>query len=611
MNSAAADEAAVEFDEVLGYRTLPIYRVGLLYRAGEAHAAAGAEESAIAYWRMALQEEPASNPAYQSLIQLVNRNVPVDLFLRGQIDLHAGAYDPAIYVFRRFIEEEPASARAGEAWLGIARSHMGLGQWEAARLAIDHVLNAYPDCACYGEAWMARAQVAAGQGAPAAARRIYRTFARDYAEDPLAPQALWLSALSSLDADAEPDVGAAAIDPFDEAVADLLRLVETFPASQQAADGLAVAGMGAFEQGRYGQAAGNFARLLADYPDGQTGAAAYWLGRARYALGETEAARSLWEGLAAGQPETYYGLLAAIELLSRSSGPGQDLVARLGSVAAVAPTLAGDDGSRAFAERWLAERHGAAQSVVEDDADLVGGQQLLALGLRAEGLGLLERAYWRYRDDPMALYTLMLRFEAVGANRLSISAAYRLITAPLPGEDASGGVSPAFRAAGTPLFLQRMAYPRRFSYLVEGEAAEFGLDPLLLYSLIFQESLFEPPARSFAGAHGLMQIIPSTGAEIALRLGYPDYSASLLNRPYVNVRFGAFYLDWVRAYAHENDVAALAGYNAGPGNARIWHERTAPDEALFVELVPYAETRRYLQRILTHYYHYLRLYGFE
>lgn len=191
-----------------------------------------------------------------------------------------------------------------------------------------------------------------------------------------------------------------------------------------------------------------------------------------------------------------------------------------------------------------------------------------------------------------------MRLTELGANRLTISGTEHLIFR-----------SPAQGVEEAPLFLQRMAYPRHFSRLVEEEASGFGIDPLLFYSLIRQESLFEPGARSFAAAQGLAQIIPSTGAEIAGRLNYPNYRNELLYRPFVNVRFGAFYLRWVRDFANDSTAAALAGYNAGPGNAKNWLTRTAPDEALFVELIPLGEPRLYVQRILSHYYHYLRLYA--
>ena len=402
-----------------------------------------------------------------------------------------------------------------------------------------------------------------------------------------------------------------AVDPFDEAAADLLRLAEFFPGSPRAADGLAIAGIGAFERGRYNYAASLFERLLSEYPDTQPEFAAYWLGRARHAQGEVKAARAFWHALAARAPESFYGVLAGLDV--DAAHPGQSLIPRLAGMDMNVPALPDDDGSRAFAEEWLrgpqgfarAQNTAAADNVelwelpltVIGDPDLVKGELLLALGRRAEGLQLLEQIYWRYHNDPAALYPLMLRFHKLGANKLSITAAHRLIE-----------LSPAERIAETPLFIQRFAYPRHYARLVERQAGEFGIAPQLLYGLIFQESHFEPAARSYAGARGLMQILPVTGWEIARSLNYPNYSNELLDFPIVSIRFGAYYLRWARDYAGGNDTAALAGYNAGPRKARYWLSRTEPDDALFIYKVPYYDTRRYLQGILICFAHYLRIY---
>src|SRR5690606_16709710 len=169
--------------------------------------------------------------------------------------------------------------------------------------------------------------------------------------------------------------------------------------------------------------------------------------------------------------------------------------------------------------------------------------------------------------------------------------------------------SPAGLVENAPVFLQQMAYPRRFADLIEAEATAHGIDPLLFYSLIRQESLFEEGARSFAAAQGLAQIIPDTGAWVAQQLGYPNYTNSLVYRPYINVKFGAYYLDWVRDYLDGNLVSALVGYNAGPGNSDIWRERAGADDALFVEQVAYTEPRVYVHAIVSNLYHYTRLYG--
>ena len=613
------DQAALELENIPGYRESSIYRAGYLYRAGMAYAAAGDEEAAIDRWRMALTENPASDAAYLSLIQLVNRDVPVDPFLRGEINLFAEAYAPAISAFESFLEKSPQAARAGEAWLGIARARMGLEQWAEARLAVDRVLADFPDCVCFGEAWLARARTAFEEGAPAEGRHIYRTFATAHPDDPLAPEALWLSALSSLAAADLPASATAqdvrvAVDPFDEAAADLLRLANAFPGSPRAADGLAIAGIGAFERGRYEYAANLFERLLSEYPNSQPDFATYWLGRARHAQGAIREARSLWNALATRAPEAFYGLLAGLDL--DAAHPGQNLVPRMARMHVDVPALPGDDGSRAFAEDWLsgpqgfprAQNTGAATAGagvepwnlpknVIDDPDLVRGKLLLTLGRRAEGLQLLEQTYWRFHNDPAALYPLMLHFDELGANKLSITAAHRLIQ-----------LSPAERIAETPLYIQRFAYPVHYPRLVERQAREFEIAPQLLYGLIFQESHFEPAARSYAGARGLMQILPGTGWDIAQSLNYPNYSTELLDLPIVSIRFGAYYLRWARDRVNGNDIAALAGYNAGPRKARYWLSGAEPDDALFIYKVPYYNTRRYLQGILICFAHYRRIY---
>ena len=209
----------------------------------------------------------------------------------------------------------------------------------------------------------------------------------------------------------------------------------------------------------------------------------------------------------------------------------------------------------------------------------------------------LELVFRRYRDDPATLYSLILLFEQMETFRLSTVGAVWLIER-----------SPARLMEDTPIFLQRLAYPRHFAELIDVEAAKNGIDPLIFYSLIRQESLFEEGARSYAAAQGLAQIIPSTGEEVAGRMGFPNYSNALIYRPYINLRFGAFYLAWVREYVDGRVTSALAGYNAGPGNAKRWRERSGPDDTLFVELMDYSEPRLYVQRILSHYYHYTRLY---
>jgi soluble lytic murein transglycosylase len=130
---------------------------------------------------------------------------------------------------------------------------------------------------------------------------------------------------------------------------------------------------------------------------------------------------------------------------------------------------------------------------------------------------------------------------------------------------------------------------------------------LLLYSLIRQESLFDANITSVADARGLAQIIPATGEWIAGQLGWGEYGPDDLYLPYVNIEFGAFYLDVQLATFDGEPIFALAAYNAGPGRIHRWREN-APDVDLMVETIPFAETRRYVRSIYENYGHYRRLY---
>ena len=267
--------------------------------------------------------------------------------------------------------------------------------------------------------------------------------------------------------------------------------------------------------------------------------------------------------------------------------------------------LTGDDGSQAFAESWLNEWWQSPEPnlsglpvAVAEDTDLRMARLLLDLDQRGDALTLFGRVYERNQDDPRALYALSLEFERLGVYRLSIMAMARLLQ-----------FSPARLVEDAPIFLQQRVYPRYFRELIDREANAQGLNPLLYYSLIRQESLFEEGARSTAAAQGLAQIVPDTGLWVARQLGHPKYSNDIIYRPYINVRFGAYYLNWVRDFADGNMVSALVGYNAGPGNIANWRDISGADDALFVEILNVNEPRIYVQIVTANLYHYTRLYG--
>jgi soluble lytic murein transglycosylase len=162
-----------------------------------------------------------------------------------------------------------------------------------------------------------------------------------------------------------------------------------------------------------------------------------------------------------------------------------------------------------------------------------------------------------------------------------------------------------------PPYFNRMRFGLYFRDLIEPAAQENGLQPLLLFSVVWWESQFEPFAGSTAGAVGLMQFTSDTGSDMALKLGWPPfYTEEMLFQAYVSVKLGAYYLAFNRDRWDGNLYSALAGYNAGPyGEAIVWHDLAGGDPDLFLEIVRYEETRDYIRGIYEIYNIYRTLYS--
>lgn len=141
-------------------------------------------------------------------------------------------------------------------------------------------------------------------------------------------------------------------------------------------------------------------------------------------------------------------------------------------------------------------------------------------------------------------------------------------------------------------------FPLGFEAAVLTAARDSGLQMSLVWSVIRQESAFNPKAVSFAGARGLMQLMPATAKQVAQRYkvssGRPD-----LFVPEVNVRLGAYYLAQMKKKFHGNEAIAVAAYNAGPGRVSQWLKRTPFESAdIWIEAIPFNETRKYVQQVM-------------
>lgn len=177
-----------------------------------------------------------------------------------------------------------------------------------------------------------------------------------------------------------------------------------------------------------------------------------------------------------------------------------------------------------------------------------------------------------------------------------------------------------------PLASQMAKVDLRSYYPMPSWYRNLKLDPALVLAIVRRESGFDPNAGSHAGAQGLMQIIPSTfhymvNRQSALDVQVADDQASSylavasvkggLKDPQVNLRVGQSYLRYLQeqSYIGNNLIYLIAAYNAGPGSLQAWAEQTEEsiDPLLFIESIPYRETREYVKNVMTDYWIYGQL----
>lgn len=188
---------------------------------------------------------------------------------------------------------------------------------------------------------------------------------------------------------------------------------------------------------------------------------------------------------------------------------------------------------------------------------------------------------------PELLFNAAVLYAKAGAVKLSSDAARSVM----------GRVPPRF-PAGDWLEAWKLAYPKPYAELVSEHAKKNALSPSLIYAIMREESAFDPDAESPADAYGLMQLILPTARQMARPLGLPHDRISL-KRPSVNIPLGARVLGKYRDKFPEDPLLAIAAYNAGPGAAQRWRkDRPGASFDLWVELIPYVETRRYIKRVL-------------
>jgi soluble lytic murein transglycosylase len=325
------------------------------------------------------------------------------------------------------------------------------------------------------------------------------------------------------------------------------QLYREYPTSSRAASARLHASVIALAQGQNAAAAAGFDSLASRYPrSDEVSAARYWSGRAYADAGNDATARLRWRDAISATSVSYYGTLAARKL-----------------------------GENPWAPPARADSFATFPAI---DSALARVALLDQLGMDTEAKFELDAIDDVATSSPERIAATAHAFVTHGQASRAIRLAQKLI-------DAGQRDARAYR----------LLYP-----LVDGDelkraAKANNLDPSLVAGLIRQESNFNPRAVSVANARGLMQVLPSVGQEVATSLRFPVWYPSLLLDADANLQLGTAHLaSFIKEYGALPRV--LAAYNAGGSRVNRWATKAGMDDGeLFVERIPFVETRDYVR----------------
>ena len=356
------------------------------------------------------------------------------------------------------------------------------------------------------------------------------------------------------------------------------QLLHFFPHSQYAAYSQWKQAWLNYRLGNFAAAAPLFDEQIVRYPGAsEVPDALYWHGRELEDVEHNQArAKAYYEALSRAFHNYYFGDLATQRLKSLA-GVTAEPVALLAGVHGVKPKVLSDH-------------------VPEDDIHVIRARLLGNAGLNeyiAQEIRLSgDSADW-------AEYAEVQIYSQAGETHRALQVAKR--------------ITPSYYAVpidSIPASYWKVLFPLPYISDIRADSAKYQLDPYLVLSLMRQESEFNPSVVSYANAYGLMQILPSTGKQLAKADGMHHFTTNDLLNPPVNINLGTLYLKQLIDKFHGQVEYALASYNAGDYRIQDWLEKGSyRDVPEFVESIPFTQTRDYVQAILRNEKMYKRLNG--
>ena len=542
---------------------------------GQSYINLGLPEQAYARFQDSVNNFPRSYDSYTGLIQLVNDDIPVDELNRGIVDFYSGQYGYALDAFNRYLTDNPT--HEGSAHYFKALSLRAMEKNEESVEELDELIRDHKGDRFWNLAWDEKSTTQwAYEDKYAEGAQTLIDFVAEVPDAVEAPQFLF-------DAGRIQERGGL----LTQAASTWGRLINEYPGADSSYRALFLSAISNYRLDNFPQALLDFQRATILGTDAENQSAShFWVGKTQSALNDLPNALSSWETAAKLDPTGYYGIRGRQMILNENpltAAPDFDLGYDL-------------EAERLQAGEWLVSTFNLPENSDQENLGEIASDLNYKRGVFFWQLGEFNRAAEEfeklrltYSDDPSASFRLIPEFMKFRMYRTAIFTSRQILNLANLTDESS---------LNAPIYFNHIRFGPYFRELVTLAGQNAQINPLLLFSLIRQESMFQSRVGSSAGAIGLMQLMPATGEEIASNLNWPpEFTAEDLWRPDVNITLGTRYLAQQRDYLNGDMNAALAGYNAGPGNAQTWQELAKADPDLFLEIIRYDETRNYLMQI--------------
>ncbi|MFA5072773.1 MAG: tetratricopeptide repeat protein [Nitrospirota bacterium] len=498
--------------------------------------------------------------AIETLNQLLDRDPGFSfrnevLFRTGIASFHIGKRKEAASLLESMIRRNPSDPRVPEALYWIGRSYSKRGEWTAGIERFSELLENYPDSEWADDALFLTGNIYRETGEWNESLAAYNRLAQEYPESRFADSALWWQAWRYY-----------AIEDYKKAERILQELVASYPHS-----------------------------FLVNQ-------ARYWQGKIAEKQGNVSGARAYYQHVLKRGTYTYYGYraqerIAALQTVQSKTVSVKEVLEPALCVDSSCPddplySYQTDDIPPAWTEetRKLLTEEPLFKKILE----------LMHLNMKKEAASELALLQGKLQGKRGMLIGLSKAFFELGdyyrSHVLVLRHYDRYLEAP---------------RKNVPDDLWYLAYPQAYWDSIASYSRQYHLDPYFIAAIIREESQFNAAALSPAGARGIMQVMPSTGVQVAKTINLKSFDRGKLFDPDVGINIGSWYMSSLLKRFNGNVFFAAAAYNAGPEAVAGWIKKNEPitDWDVFVESIPFSETRGYVKKILRNYGEYRRIYG--